>query len=160
MLAPTVIPEGRPRTSLHARSDSEELLLALIGQVSIQLQSILDSRFRPLGVTAQEAALLLRCAGKIEISSGELAAMMFRDKGGITRHLNRLAAKGLINRSPNPRDRRLTMIRATARGRRLAPRCRDIFLKTRAGVLNDLFDVELHQVFATLSRISAKLTDR
>ena len=160
MLAQSLISESRPKSSVHARSNSEELLLALIGQVSIQLQSNLDARFRPLGVTAQEAALLLRCAEKSEISSGELAAMMFRDKGGITRHLNRLAAKGMVHRSPNPRDRRLTMIRATARGRRLAPRCRDIFLKTRAGVLNDLFDVELHQVFAALSRISAKLTDR
>lgn len=160
MAAPTVIHEAHHKKRFHARSDSEELLLSLIGQVSIQLQNILDTRFRPLGLTAQEAALLLRCAETSEISSGELAAMMFRDKGGITRHLQRLAAKGMINRAPNPRDRRLTMVRATARGRRLAPRCRDIFLRTRAGVLNDLFDVELHQVFAALSRISAKLTDQ
>lgn len=159
MLAQTLVPEGRHRTSFHARSESEELLLALIGQVSIQLQNSLDARFRPLGVTAQEAAVLLRCAEKTEISSGELAAMMFRDKGGITRHLNRLAAKGFINRSPSPRDRRLTMVCATPRGRRLAPRCREIFLKTRARVLDDLFDVELQQVFTALSRISAKLAD-
>jgi len=160
MAAPTVIPEAHHKTRIHARSDSEELLLSLIGQVSIQLQNILDARFRPLGVTAQEATLLLCCAENSEISAGELAAMMFRDKGGVTRHLNRLAAKGLVHRSPNPRDRRLTMVCATARGRRLAPRCRDIFLRTRALVLDDLFDVELQQVFAALSRISAKLTGR
>lgn len=160
MAAPTVIHEVHHKTRFHARSDSEELLLSLIGQVSIQLQNILDTRFRPLGVTAQEAALLLRCAENSEISAGELAAMMFRDKGGVTRHLNRLAAKSLVHRSPNPRDRRLTMVCATARGRRLAPRCREVFLKTRALLLDDLFDVELQQVFAALSRISAKLTDR
>lgn len=141
----------------RARTESEERLFTQLGQAGIRLQALLDSRFRALGVTAQEAALLIRCCEAKERSSTELAAGMSRDKGGITRHLHKLQAHGLIQRFHNPRDRRVTLIRATQRGRNLVPRCRQIFLQVRSSLLQDLFDVELHQLSTALSRVCAAL---
>ena len=150
--------ERRDKGASQPRSESEELLLALIAQTGIQLQSAMDSRFRPLGLTAQEAALLIRCAETNSKSSGELAAVMGRDKGGVTRHLDKLEARGLIERFASSRDRRVTLVRATRRGRRLLPACRKTFVETRSLLLEDLFDVEIHQLMGVLSRISTTLS--
>jgi hypothetical protein len=46
----------------------------------------------------QEAALLIRCAEAKSRSSGELASVIGRDKGRVTRHLDKLEARGLIER--------------------------------------------------------------
>lgn len=152
------IHERRDKSTLHVRSESEELLLALIAQTSIQLQSAMDSRFRPLGLTAQEAALLIRCADAKSISSGELSAVIGRDKGGVTRHLDKLEARGLIERFASSRDRRVTLVRATHRGRRLLPACKKTFIETRSAFLDGLFDVEIHQLTGVLSRIRTMLS--
>jgi DNA-binding MarR family transcriptional regulator len=149
--------QGRDNNALHLRSEMEELLFALIAQTGIQLQNALDSRFRPLGLTAQEAALVVRCVEARAKSSGELARIMGRDKGGITRHLDKLQARGLIERYSDPRDRRVTLVRATQRGHRLAPRCKETFLAARAQSLEELFDVEMHQLTDALFRISTRL---
>ena len=145
------------KTASQLRSESEELLLALITQTGIQLQTAMDSRFRPLGLTAQEAALLIRCAEARSRSSGELASVIGRDKGGVTRHLDKLEARGFIERFTSSRDRRVTLVRATQLGRRLAPRCGEAFLEARSQFLGEFLEVEIHQVLGVLSRISARL---
>jgi len=70
----------RDKTASHQRS--EELLLALIAQTGIQLQTATNFRLRPLGLTAQEAALLIRCAEAKSRSSGKLASVIGRDNRG------------------------------------------------------------------------------
>jgi len=145
------------KTASLLRIESEELLLALIARTGIQLQTVMDSRFRPLGLTAQEAALLIRCAEAKSRSSGELASVIGRDKGGVTRHLDKLEARGLIERFTSSRDRRVTLVRATQLGRKLAPRCGEAFLEARSQLLGDLFEVEIHQLLGVLSRISVRL---
>ena len=82
---------------------------------------------------------------------------MGRDKGGITRHLASLTAKGLVQRMPKVRDRRITIVQVTQRGQRLVPRCMDIFLEMRARVLDEIFDVEIQQISGALARMYEKL---
>src|SRR5579863_5180381 len=150
--------KGDGESRSENRGAVEERLLELVLRLGIQLQTVLDRRFHSLGVTAQEAALLIRCSEGRGISAGSLARLMDRDKGGITRHLASLTSKGLVQRIPNVRDRRITMVQVTLRGQRLVPRCMDIFLEMRARVLDEIFDVEIHQVSAALSRMYATLT--
>jgi DNA-binding MarR family transcriptional regulator len=108
MPAQAAFDEQRDKTASHLRSESEELRLALIAQTCIPLQTAMDSRFRPLGLTAQEAALLIRCAEAKSRSSGGLASVIGRDNGGVTRHLDKLESRGLIERFTSSRDRRVT----------------------------------------------------
>jgi DNA-binding MarR family transcriptional regulator len=149
--------DQRDKTASHFRSESEQLLLALIAQTGIRLQTAMDSRFRPLGLTAQEAALLICCAEAKSRSSGELASVIGRDKGGVTRHLDKQEARGLIERFTSSRDRRVTMVRATRLSRKLAPRCGKAFLEARSQFLGEFLEVEIHQLLGMLSRISARL---
>jgi len=121
------------------RGASDERLLELVLRLGIQLQTVPDRRSQSLGVTAQEAALLVRCSEARELSAGNLARLMGRDKGGITRHLDSLEAKGLVQRMPKVRDRRITIVQVTPLGQRLMPRCMGIFLEMRARLLDEIF---------------------
>ena len=145
--------KGNDENRSENRGANEERLLELVLRLGIQLQTVLDRRFQSLGVTAQEAALLVRCSEAREISAGNLARLMGRDKGGITRHLDSLKAKGLVQRMAKVRDRRITIVQVTPRGQRLVPRCMDIFLEMRARVLDEIFDVEIQQISGALARM-------
>lgn len=153
MLGQSTGQRGNGEHRSENRDAGEERLLELVLRLGIQLQTVLDRRFQLLGVTAQEAALLIRCSEAREISAGNLARLMGRDKGGTTRHLASLTAKKLVQRMPDPHDRRITLVQVTLRGQRLVPRCLEIFLEMRARILDEIFDVEIQQISGALARM-------
>ena len=77
--------------------------------------------FAPLGITEAEYGVLapLRRAGKpFALTPTELARTRMMTSGGMTALLDRLERKGLVAREPNPADRRGSLVRLTADGRR------------------------------------------
>ena len=105
----------------------QESVISQLLRASIGLQKALDRCFSGKGLTSQEAALLLHCAEANDVSAGKLAQAMGRDKGKITRLVDRLEADGLVRRTANPRDRRLLIIRPTVRGQRTVPELKRVF---------------------------------
>lgn len=122
----------------------EELLVSLLFRTSIRLQNTFDRCFVRFKMTAQEAAVLIRCVEAGEISARRLADIMSRDKGKITRFVDRLEAASFLSRKSDPRDHRSLVIKATSRGRRVAPRLKNMFEGIRkqffAGILADDID--------------------
>jgi DNA-binding MarR family transcriptional regulator len=57
-------------------------------------------------------------------TQAQLAARTGRDKTRLIRNLDRLEELGLINRAPDPADRRNRVVSLTAEGRRVLGRCR------------------------------------
>jgi len=131
----------------------QELLLSLLVRLSIRLQKALDLRFKPLGITAQEAALLLYCAEAGETSPGRIAASMGRDKGKITRFVDRLESAKLLSRLRSARDRRVFVIKVTKRAATLAPRLKIIFEETRAELFDEIPDGELARLGAAIAQM-------
>jgi MarR family transcriptional regulator for hemolysin len=80
----------------------------------------MDRRFLKYGLTMQEASVLLRCVETRRITPGKLSVSLGRDKGKITRFVDRLVAGGLITRDILRRDRRFSVLKATAKGKRVA----------------------------------------
>ena len=119
---------GQPR-------EPADLTLSLLFRTSQRLQTVLDRCFLTLGTTAQEAAVLLCCANADGISARGLADALDKDKGRITRYVDRLVARRLVTRKVDPRNRSLLIIAPTRRGRRLAPRLKNKFEDIR----NQLF---------------------
>ena len=70
---------------LKAQEWRKDLLISWLFQTCIRLQTSLDRRFLRLGMTLQEASVLLRCAEAKRITPGQLATALGRDKGKITR---------------------------------------------------------------------------
>ena len=110
-------------------------MIAQLLRASIGLQKALDRCFAHTGLTSQEAAVLVHCAGAKEVSAGKLARALGRDKGKITRFVDRLEADGFVRRVANPRDHRLLIIRPTIRGQRAVPELRRAFEKIHQEIL-------------------------
>src|SRR5271167_1151847 len=98
-----------------------ELSISRLFRTSIRLQTAFDRCFSKFGMTAQEAAVLVHCADERETSAGKLAKAMGRDKGKITRFVDRLETSGFITRRNDPEDHRLSVIKVTGRGQRVVP---------------------------------------
>ena len=104
-----------------ARDWYRDLLLSTLFRACIKLQTQMDRHFRRFRMTAQEAAVLVRCVDSKEISPGALARAMARDKGKVTRFIQRLVARDLLKREGKSLDRRVVRLRPTNRGRAMAP---------------------------------------
>jgi DNA-binding MarR family transcriptional regulator len=142
---------GRKYTGI--REWRGEDLISLLFRTSIRLQTTFDRRFAPFGITAQEAAVLLRCVEAGETSAGKLAQVMGRDKGKITRFVHRLEARRFLARACHPKDHRLLIIKATRRGSRMAPRLRLIFEELREQFFDAILTQDIDQLGSMLSQL-------
>ena len=159
-LAPTR-KSGRKYTGI--REWQAELSISRLFRTSIRLQTAFDRCFSQFGMTAQEAAVLVHCAQEGETSAGKLAKAMGRDKGKITRFVDRLEASGFVSRRNDTRDHRLLIIKATSKGLRFAPQLKTRFEEVRSqffeGVLNvdiDKLETVLLQLHANAERLCAE----
>jgi DNA-binding MarR family transcriptional regulator len=149
---------GRGQTSEPA-----DLTLSLLFRTSQRLQTVLDRCFLTLGTTAQEAAVLLCCANADGISGRGLADALDKDKGRITRYVDRLVARRLVTRKVDPRNRSLLVIAPTRRGRRLAPRLKSKFDDIRNQLFAEIppddiaqLELRLSQLLVAAGRLEAK----
>jgi len=104
-----------------------------------QLLSALVERENPLldthGVDMWEYVVL----GSLELGAAQtqkqLAGAVGRDKTRLIPILDRLQARGLVNRQPDPRDRRNRVVSLTGTGRELLTRCRRDVRRMEADLL-------------------------
>jgi DNA-binding MarR family transcriptional regulator len=132
-----------------------ELSIARLFRTSIRLQTAFDRCFSQFGMTAQEAAVLVCCVEEGETSAGKLAKAIGRDKGKITRFVDRLEASGFLRRRNDPRDHRLLIIKATSSGRRVAPQLKMRFEAVRGQFFEGVLKVDIDKLETVLSQLYA-----
>ena len=132
-----------------------ELSISRLFRTSIRLQTAFDRCFSQFGMTAQEAAVLLHCAEEGETSAGKLATAMGRDKGKITRFVDRLETGGFLTRKNDPRDHRLLIIKATSKGRRVVPHLKMRFEEVRSQFFEGVLNVDIDKLETVLSQLHA-----
>jgi DNA-binding MarR family transcriptional regulator len=132
-----------------------ELSIARLFRTSIRLQTAFDRCFSQFGMTAQEASVLVHCAEEGETSAGKLARVMGRDKGKITRFVDRLEASGFVSRRNDSRDHRLLIIKATSKGLRFAPQLKTRFEELRSQFFEGVLNVDIDTLETVLSRLHA-----
>ena len=71
-------------------------------------------------MTVQEASVLLRCVEARSVTPGRLAVGLGRDKGLITWSMIVFKTAASIARHLNPRDRRFSILKPTAKGKQTA----------------------------------------
>src|SRR5512144_1777169 len=99
---------------------------SLLVRLAREVRTVLDQRFAPLGLTSQQAGLLVHVFTG-QSSPRRLADLLGTDTAGVTRLVDRLQAKGLIERGADPTDRRAVAVHLTAAGRELVPELPPIF---------------------------------
>ncbi len=85
-------------------------------------------------------AALRRCGPPYELSPGQLIQQTLSTSGTMTNRIDRLVARGLVERLPDPRDRRAVRVRLLPDGREIV-----------VAALADLVDAE-RRILAGLSR--------
>lgn len=138
---------------LRGQDWRKDLLMSWLFQTCIRLQASLDRRFLSFGMTVQEASVLLRCVEAGSITPGQLAVGLGRDKGMITRFIDRLEISRLIIRDINQRDRRFSVIRPTARGKRVALDLASQFDQIRKELFLGMLESDVRRLSKTLAQL-------
>ena len=159
MKAPIPNDGTRPLEVLTAQEWSKDLLVSWLFQTCFKLQTTMDRCFLKFGLTVQEATLLLRCAEMQRITPGKLAAIVGRDKGKVTRVIDRLESSGLVTREMYERDRRYSILRATRKGKLLARELACVFDSIRAELFLGIPESDVFQLGAMLPQLHKNATN-
>ena len=105
-----------------ARMREPQRVGRLVIRVARELRTFVDRQVAPLGLTMQQAELLVWTFRQRGASATDLTDFLLTDDAGLSRLVGRLEAKGLITRRMGDRDRRARALRLTPSGRALVKR--------------------------------------
>lgn len=105
-------------------------------------------------------ATIRRISGSDGVNPADVLRSVLITSGGLTKRLDRLESAGLIERRPDPDDRRGTRVRLTSAGQELIDRALPSLLTMEHESLSaELSERQLEQTASLLRRLSA-LTER
>ena len=90
-----------------------------ISRIAARAEQAIDQVFRPHGLSGGDfdvLAALRRSGEPYRLTPTALSRSMMVSSGGTTKRLDRLEARGLIRRDPDPDDRRGTLVTLTDAG--------------------------------------------
>jgi DNA-binding MarR family transcriptional regulator len=148
----------------HAeRPDLDVAPLALVGRL-IRVSQLLNER---LGAELAEfqlqpgwfdlLAALRRSGPPYELNPGELMKTTMLSSGGMTKRLDRLVEAGLVERRPDPDDRRGTRVRLTRRGKAVFDRALEAHLENEERALGSLERAHRRELDRLLRRLLEEL---
>ena len=100
-------------------------------------------------------AALRRAGAPYELSPGRLLRETLVTSGTMTNRVDRLAARGLVERLPDPHDRRGVLVRLTGAGRVTVDGAFEALLEAEKDLLADLPHAEQQQLAALLRTLLA-----
>ena len=147
------------------RPDLDVASLALVGRLlrTAQLADLhLSSKVQQQGLQPGWFDLLaaLRRSGKpFELNPTQLMAATMLSSGGVTKRLDRLAQAGLIERRPDPGDRRGTLVRLTPAGRAAIDKTLEAHVVNEDRLLRPLSATQRRTLDGLLRTLLAELED-
>src|SRR5690349_10742360 len=137
-----------------------ETILPEIGETAHTLRKAFTRRAAALGVTGAQWKTLFKLSRKPGLRQVELADMLDIEPITLTRILDRLQEAGLVERAPDPDDRRAWRIHVTAKAEPLVAKLQtiadDLTAEAFAGV--DAEDIETTRRTLALVRENAGRT--
>lgn len=117
-----------------------------------------EERLRELGLTPADydvLATLHRRSGPGGLNPGDVQRTVMVSSGGMSKRLDRLEAAGLVERRPDPDDRRGVRIRLTRRGRTVIRRAMEDLLSMERDLVSDAMpaDAERDQLARLLRQL-------
>jgi DNA-binding MarR family transcriptional regulator len=128
-------------------------LAALLAQASHLISSEFHEVVRAHGLSVSEWRVLASLAGGEPISIGQLAQVAVLKQPTVTRMLDRMEAKGQVERLSHDADRRIVPVRITPAGARMVARLIALAREHEARVLEPFGLARAEDLKATLRRI-------
>lgn len=142
-----------PRPRREARQFVDDYLPALLAQASRLISGEFHLVVTAQGFTVSEWRVLASLAGSEPVNIGQLAEITTMKQPTVTRVLDRMQARGLIERLPNEADRRVTLVRITAAGTRLVSKLIPLALQHERRVLEPFGQQRAEDLKATLRKL-------
>lgn len=134
----------------------EDSLGFMINHAGRRMSQLLTIRFQPDDITTEQWTVLTRLAEQDGISQKELARRAEKDQTNMTRILDQLERKGLIERKANAADRRSFLAFITAKGRSLNEKLVPVEQEVIGSVMAGLTEEELRILRTALRHVADK----
>jgi DNA-binding MarR family transcriptional regulator len=145
------------------RPDLDPSPIGVIGRISRlarELEQRLEPTYREHGLEQgwhDVLATLRRSGPPYRLRPTEFSGALMLTSSGTTKRLDRLERAGLIERAPDPDDRRGTLISLTAKGHELIDRVTEAHLDNERRILAGLSDDDQQRLAALLRRLQLGL---
>jgi DNA-binding MarR family transcriptional regulator len=123
---------------------------------SLFQQAYAKQAFGPLGLTDGSYGVLValrRSGAPFELTPTELARHRMMSSGGMTLVVDRLERDGLVERSPNPQDRRGSLVRLTKAGKEAVDRAMERHAAAEQALVEGLSERDREQLAKLLRKL-------
>lgn len=131
----------------------------LLNDVARLMRKRFEQRARELGLTRAQWQVLAYLAANEGIHQGGLAELLEIEPITLVRILDRLEERGLVERRPHARDRRIRLLYLAGSARPLLDRMRVIGDAVRGEVFSDIPEAQRDALVAVLSTMKANLIE-
>jgi len=148
------------------RSDLDPSPFGIFGRIwrlSTAMLGDADRWLAPIGLTFESFSLIVtlrRSGPPYELNPTALYRESLLSSGAITNRIDRVEHEGLVRRLPDPNDRRGTIVRLTAKGRKLADRSIQVHFEALKETLSGLDRAEREQLAKLLSKLLLSVEQR
>lgn len=138
----------------------EDNIGTLLAQVSRLMRRAFDIRARQIGVTRPQWQVLTLLSRHAGINQGGLADILEVEPITLGRMIDRLQDSQMVERRPDPSDRRAWRLHLTPKGEEQIERLRPFAVETLDMALDGVSAAEREQFMATLDKIRGNLSRR
>ena len=138
----------------------KESPFALIGDISRLARRAFDARAREIGVTRPQWQVLVMLNRHEGVNQGGLAELLDVEPITVCRMVDRLQEADLVERRPDPADRRSWRLFLTGKAGALLAQLRPLVEQLEAEAFEGIGQAEREAVLATLGRLRNNLAPR
>lgn len=148
------------------RPDLDPSPFAIFGRIwrlGANLSNEISEWLAPLGLNFESFSVIVtlrRSGPPYELNPTALYRESLISSGAITNRIDRVEALGLIKRLPDPKDRRGTLVRLTAKGRTLADKAIALHFERLAECLSDVCPADQSVLASLLAKLLRSVEER
>ena len=150
-------PSGSRPAGLRPGTVQDDFVGYGMSDVARLLRTVFERRVRDLGLTRSQWMVITRIRSHPGLSQSEVADILEIEKASAGRLIDRMEAKGWLERRADPSDRRVNRLHLTETAERLHDVIWPIAEATVDDALADLSAREREQFSRTLQRVKSRL---
>ncbi|PFH08500.1 DNA-binding MarR family transcriptional regulator [Collimonas sp. PA-H2] len=131
--------------------------MKLVGQVYRTSMRLVDGPLRALGFSMGQLPVLVALKTSGALSQAELARIAQVEQPSMAQLLNRMERDGLVQRVPNPEDKRSQLVSLTSDASERMPKGKAVMEAASRQALTGFTKEERDQLMALLLRVNANL---
>jgi MarR family transcriptional regulator, transcriptional regulator for hemolysin len=133
--------------------------IVLLSDVARMIRTLADARAREHGMTRAQWMILIRLERQPGMSQNELAALIEVEPITVGRLVDRLERRGMVERCPDPADRRVWRLRLTPAAQPMLKKIAKARLELNDILTSGIGQKDLQTISDCLLRMKANVTE-